>query len=122
MDLKTIADALVQGCRTGDEIANLDRLYAADAVSVEAVDHGTGRSVQGRDAIRAKHEWWASANEMTGGRVSDPMFHGDDRFAVIFAAEGRDRASGQAFSMTEVGIYTVAEGKIVREEFFYGRL
>ncbi|MBS0122872.1 nuclear transport factor 2 family protein [Thetidibacter halocola] len=120
MDLKTIADALVEGCRTGREMENLGRLYADTAVSVEAVGmEGMGREAKGLDAIRGKHEWWNANNEMTGGSVSDPLLHGDDRFAVIFEAEGRDKASGKAFSMKEVAIYHVADGKIVREEFFY---
>lgn len=119
MDLKTLAAELVAGCREGRERANLDTLYAADAVSVEAADQGNGREAQGLDAIRAKHDWWDQTVEMTGGSVSDPMFHGDDRFAVIFEAQGRDKASGEAFDMREVGIYSVADGKIVREEFFY---
>ena len=120
MELKEIAAELVAGCREGRERANLDKLYAADAVSVEAADQGNGREVRGLAAIHAKHDWWESANEMTGVTVSDPMPHGDDRFAVIFEMEGRDKASGESFAMREVGVYHVADGKIVREEFFYG--
>ena len=47
------------------------------------------------------------------------MLHGEDRFAVIFEVQGKEKASGNAFDMKEVGIYHVADGKIVREEFFY---
>lgn len=119
MDLKTVAEALVAGCREGREAENLGRLYASDAISVEAEDGGNGRESVGLDAIRAKHAWWEQAVEMTGGDVSDPMYHGDDRFAVIFSAEGHDKRSGERFSMREVGIYTVKDGRIVREEFFY---
>lgn len=120
MDMKAVADALVAGCREGREAENLGALYAEDAVSVEAADQGGGREAHGLEAIRAKHAWWDANVEMTGGSVSDPMPHGDDRFAVIFEAAGRDKASGEAFEMREVAIYTVADGKIVREEFFYG--
>jgi ketosteroid isomerase-like protein len=118
MDLKRVAETLVAGCREGREAENLGRLYASDAVSVEPEASGTGRESAGLDAIRAKHAWWEQTVEMTGGDVSEPMYHGDDRFAVIFAAEGRDKASGERFSMREVGIYTVLDGRIVREEFF----
>ena len=97
MDLKAIAEALVEGCRTGREMENLGRLYAEDAVSVEAADmSGSGRETRGLDGIRGKHEWWAANNEMTGGTVSDPFLHGDDRFAVIFEAEGGTRAAATA--------------------------
>ena len=119
MDLMTLANELVAGCREGRARANIDRLYAEDAVSVEAVDHGGGREARGRAAIHGKHDWWEANMQETGGSVSDPLPHGDDRFAVIFRAEGREKATGNTFSMTEVGIYTVADGRIVREEFFY---
>ena len=119
MDVKTIAAELVAGCRENRARANLDVLYAGSAVSVEAVDMGQGREARGLDAIRAKHDWWESGMEVTSGTVSDPMFHGDDRFAVQFASEGREKASGKPFSMREIAIYHVADGKIAREEFFY---
>ena len=120
MTLKDIADELVAGCREGREKANLDKLYARGAVSVEAQDMGRpGREASGIDAIKAKHDWWNDNHEATGGRVSDPMLHGEDRFAVIFEVEGRNKASGEAFKMEEVAVYHVADGKIVREEFFY---
>ena len=120
MSLKTIADELVAGCREGREVANLDKLYAADAVSVEAADmQGMGREAKGLDAIRGKHEWWENSMEVTSASVSDPMLHGDDRFAVIFEVQGKEKAKGTSFDMKEVGVYHVKNDKIVREEFFY---
>ncbi|MEX0287460.1 MAG: SnoaL-like domain-containing protein [Paracoccaceae bacterium] len=120
MTLNEIADALVAGCREGRAMANLDVLYAEDAVSVEAADQGNGREAHGLEAIRGKHAWWEANMEATGGSVSDPMPDGDDRFAVIFEVQGVEKASGEAFDMKEVAVYHVAGGKIVREEFFYG--
>jgi ketosteroid isomerase-like protein len=115
-----IAAELVAGCREGREVENLSKLYAEDAVSVEAADFsGMGREAQGLEAIRAKHAWFDGAMEILDGTISDPMPHGDDRFAVIFEMKGRDKASGEVTDMKEVGIYHVAGGKIVREEFFY---
>lgn len=120
MDLKEIANELVAGCRENRTAENLGKLYAADAVSAEAVDDvGMGRELQGLDAIRGKHEWWDNAAEVSHVSVSDPMLHGDDRFAVIFEIKGKFIESGEAFDMSEVGVYHVADGKIVREEFFY---
>lgn len=119
MDLMTLANQLVEGCRTGREVENLDLLYAADAVSVEAMDMGGGRETHGLEGIKAKHAWWDSAHEMTGGEITGPFPHGADRFAVLFKAQGIDKESGKAFDMEEIGVYHVADGKIVREEFFY---
>ena len=119
MSIKHIAEAVVTANRTHTEAALLDAHYAQDAVSVEAVDHGEGREARGLEAIRGKHAWWEANMEMTSGTTSEPMFHGDDRFALIFEATGRNKATGETFEMKEVAVYTVAEGKIVREEFFY---
>ena len=118
MDLKEIAEALVAGCRTGREVENLDKLYAPDAISVEGADHGNDRETKGLDGIKGKHAWWDSAMEVTRQDVSDPMLHGDDRFAVIFDVAAREKESGQEIAMKEVAIYHVAGGKIIREEFF----
>ncbi|WP_050930502.1 nuclear transport factor 2 family protein [Aestuariivita boseongensis] len=119
MDLKVVANALVAGCREGREVENLGKLYASDAVSVEAAEQGMPREAKGLDAIRAKHEWWGNAMEVTGAQVSDPMLHGDDRFAVIFEVQGKVKDSGETFDMKEIGVYHVTDGKITREEFFY---
>ena len=119
MDIKGIANELVAGCRENRAEANLDKLYAKDAVSVEAADMGQGREAKGLEAIKGKHEWWNSSMEVTGGNISDPMLHGDDSFAVVFEMQGKEKASGKPFDMKEVGIYHVKGGKIVREEFYY---
>ncbi|MEM9975666.1 MAG: nuclear transport factor 2 family protein [Pseudomonadota bacterium] len=120
MNLKEIADELVAGCREGREAENLSKLYAADAVSVEAADPmGMGREAHGIDAIKGKHDWWESAFEVLEGNVSDPYPHGDDRFAVRFSMKAKSKETGDVSEMDELAVYHVADGKIVREEFFY---
>ncbi len=119
MTLKEIAEELVAGCRENRTRANLDKLYSADAVSVEATDMGGGREARGLDAIKAKHDWWEGAMEFLEGDIQGPMLHGDDRFAVIFAMKVREKATGKTSEMQEVAVYHTADGKIVREEFFY---
>ena len=52
-------------------------------------------------------------------KVEGPFLHGDDRFAVIFEMETSPKAGGERTRMREVAVYHT-EGKIVREEFFYG--
>lgn len=119
MTLKEIADELVAGCRKDRARANLARLYAPDAVSVEAMDMGNGRETKGLAGIDGKHQWWEENHTVTGGKIDGPFLHGDDRFAVFFAMQGVNKGDGKAFDMSEVGIYQVKDGKIVREEFFY---
>lgn len=120
MTLKEIADELVAGCREGRAAANLGKLYSETAVSVESMDtSGAGRVSEGLDAIRGKHAWWEENFEVHGGSVSDPMPHGDEKFAVIFEIDATMKATGERSQMKEVAIYHVDGGKIVREEFFY---
>jgi hypothetical protein len=119
MTLEQIAAELVAGCREGRERENLDRLYAADAVSVEAMDMGGGAVTTGLAGIHGKHDWWEGAFQSHGLTVQGPFIHQPDRFAVIFGMDTTDRATGVRSQGTEVAVYHVAGGRIVREEFFY---
>ena len=121
MELKAIAEALVAHCRANTTYQGLDELYAEDAESIEAFPGPDGSSPisKGRGAIRGKHEWWDSAFDVHSAIADGPYLHGPNRFAVIFEIDATETQSGQRSQMKEVGIYTVEEGKIVREEFFY---
>ncbi len=121
MDMKAIAEELVAGCREGRELENLDRIYAPDAVSVEAVAMpGTDSAeTHGLDGIKGKHAWWDANFEVQDAVVDGPFPHGEDSFAVIFQMKARHKESGEVSDMKEVAIYTVAGGKIVREAFYY---
>ena len=119
MTLAQIAEALLGHIRSDTSKAGIDALYAADAVSVEAVAGPEGRETRGAEAIKAKHDWWNANFEAASADVAGPFPHGDDRFALIFRVEARNRQTGEASSMEEVAVYHVAGGKIAREEFFY---
>lgn len=119
MTLPEIANELVAGCREDRARANLDRLYAADAVSVEAADMGGGRETPGLAGIHGKHDWW-EANFLTHGLTVEGQFcHGDDRFAVIFGMDTENKTTGKRHQEREVAVCHVAGGKTLREEFFY---
>jgi ketosteroid isomerase-like protein len=118
MSTMDIANKLVDLCRQGKN-HEAKALYAADAVSVEAFAMpGMDRESKGLAAIQAKGEWWRSNHEIHSASVTGPWPHGD-RFIVGFQIDVTNKPSGQRMQMDEVGLYTVANGKIVREEFFY---
>jgi ketosteroid isomerase-like protein len=119
MTLNEIANELVAGCREDRARENLERLYAPDAVSVEAMDMGGGRETHGLAGIHGKHDWWEGAFISHGLTVEGPFLHGDDRFAVVFGMDTTDKATGQRSQGREVAVYHVKDGRIVREEFFY---
>lgn len=118
--LMETANSLLEHCRNGTEAEGLDTLYASDAVSVEAVDiSGGGVETKGVEAIKGKHEWWGNAFEVHDSRVEGPYIHGKNRFGVIFELDATNKESGERSQMKEFAVYTVDNGKIVREEFFY---
>ena len=119
--LMKIANQLVAYHREGKQAQGLSELYAADAVSVEAMAMpGTpGAESAGLEAIRGKHAWWEGAMEVHSSSAEGPFLHGPDRFAVIFEADATNRETQERNQMREVGVYTVRDGKIVREEFYY---
>jgi ketosteroid isomerase-like protein len=121
MTLNEIAAELVAGCREGRERENLHKLYHPEAVSVEGADMtGQGAAVTGVEAILGKHAWWAGAHEIHGIETIGPFTHAPDKFAVIFDMDVTNKESGQRITGKEVAIYHVTDGKIVKEEFFYG--
>jgi len=120
-ETRAIADQLIAYCRSGDTLTGLRELYDPAVVSVEAMapPSAPGPATTGVDAVRGKHEWWYGAFEVHSSSVDGPYPHGDDRFALIFEIDCTEKATGRRSQMKEVGVYTVSNGKIVREEFFY---
>lgn len=120
-ETREIAETLLRYCRTNETGKGLDTLYSPDVVSVEAccMPESDSRETRGIEALRGKHAWWADAMEPIESGVERPFLHGDDRFGAIFHGRWREKASGKVFDLRELAIYTVADGRIVREEFFY---
>jgi ketosteroid isomerase-like protein len=106
-------------CKEGKNDVILDELFTKDTVSIEAgAPPGQDRAAKGLDAIRAKSKWWRDNHTVHGAEVFGPYPH-DDRFAVRFLYDITQKASGKRLTMDEVGLFTVSNGKIVKEEFFY---
>ncbi len=119
-DVRTIANRLVQLFNANEQDTIIAELYGPEIVSVEAVAMpGKPAEIQGLQALAEKYAWWYGAFEVHGSRTEGPFMHGTDRFAVIYWMDVTNRETQEREQMKEVGIYTVAEGKIVREEFFY---
>ena len=113
-----IANKLVEMCKQGKN-REAKSLYAEDAVSVEAfAPPGMDRVSRGLAAIRAKGEWWNANHEIQSATVAGP-WPLDDKFIVGFKFEVTHKPSGRHITMEEMGLYSVQNGKIVREEYFY---
>ena len=123
MSVLEIGQKLVALCQEGKNVEAVDTLFSEDAESIEAMDMPPNlpAEMKGLDAIRKKNEWWFSVNEVHSRETKGPFPNGD-RFAVIFSFDVTAKAgprAGQRFQFEEVALYTVANGKIVKEEFFY---
>jgi len=120
MNAKEIGEKLVALCREGKNLECVNTYYADNVMSIEAGDPPDGRRVaEGIEAVRGKNDWWVENHEVHSSSVHGPFPHGDDRFAVRFEFDITNKPSGQRMQMEEIGVYTVADGKIVREEYFY---
>jgi len=114
-----IAKKLVELCKQGKNLEALNTLFADDVVSVEAVAMpGAQQEVKGLAAVKGKGEWWVANHEIHSAVVTGPWPHGD-RFVVGFQYDVTNKPSGKRMKLDEVGLYSVRNGKIVREEFFY---
>jgi ketosteroid isomerase-like protein len=119
MTTQEISKRYVELCQQGKGDVCLEELYAKDAVSVEAAPPpGMERAVKGLDAIRAKGKGWQESNIVHRAEVIGP-YPNDNRFAVRFVFDITNKPSGKRMSMDEVGLFTIENGKITREEFFY---
>jgi ketosteroid isomerase-like protein len=114
-----IAQELVTLCRAGRNLEAIDKLYSPKIVSVEPVSmENMPAEVTGIDAIRVKNEWWFANNEVHSSEATGP-FVGEGQFAVKYSFDVTSKPTGQRVQMEEMALYTVKDGKIVREQFFY---
>ncbi len=119
MSAKDVGTKYVAMCKEGKHGEIISELFAEDAVSVEAfAPPGGERTVKGVEGIRGKSKWWNENHIVHKAEVFGPYPH-DDRFAVRFLYDITNKPSQRRMTMDEVGLFTVANGKIVKEEFFY---
>ncbi|NKC00322.1 MAG: nuclear transport factor 2 family protein [Pseudomonadales bacterium] len=117
MDTTAVGKRLVELTSAGKDPQALDELYADNIVSVEGgSDGGEAQTWEGIEAVREKHAWWDSAATTHETTAEGPYAgSGDDQFVVKFWMDVT--MEGSRNQMTEVGLFTVAEGKIVREVY-----
>jgi hypothetical protein len=121
-DTLTVANKLVELCKEGKNMEAVNTLYSHHIVSEEvAGGPDMPARMEGIDAIRAKQTWWAENHEVHSGEVVGPFPHGD-RFIVFFKYDVTAKSgpmAGKRFNMEEAGLYTVNDGKVTHELFFY---
>jgi ketosteroid isomerase-like protein len=120
MTAKEVADELVTMWKAGQFAESGEKYWSKDVVSAEpGGPPGMDPVSNGIDAVRAKGQWWADNHEVHGVKVSGPFVNGD-QFVVGFEMDVTNKANGQRFAMVEQALYTIRNGKIAEERFFYG--
>lgn len=117
MNTEQVAQKVVELVRKQAWHEALDTLYDKDIVSVEArASDGSSPETRGTDGVRGKIDCWLDAMEVHSFKANGP-FVAHDRFVVQYDADVTDKNSKKRFQLSEVGVYTVKNGKILREEF-----
>src|SRR4051794_21523534 len=120
MSVQTIAGKFVDLCNQGKHFEVMRNMYSADMVSVE----GTGNQTVGKEAVIRKSEIWQGNNNIEGQDIKGPYFCGDlnatsGQFAVHTSVTFAPKTGGKRETHDEVGLYTVKNDTITREEFYY---
>lgn len=119
MSTLEVGKQLVELCKQGENLQAIKTLYSPDIVSVEASSMpNMPAEMKGMDAILGKNKWWVDNHEVHAATCEGPFPHGD-QFIVRFNYDVTNKPSGKRMQMDEAALYTVKDGKIVREEFFY---
>ena len=118
MSTQEVAEKVVELVRQQAWYKALDTLYDKDIVSVEAsASEGESAEKRGIDQVRGKIDWWLNAMEVHSFTAKGP-FVAHDRFVVQYDADVTEKNSKKRFQLSEVGVHTAKNGKIVREGFF----
>ena len=89
------------------------------APSIESVEgHGASMAWKGKKNVLAKYRAWEADNEFVDPKIEGPWV-GATGFAVKFVGHVLHKASGERHAMEEIAVYTVRDGKVVREEFHF---
>jgi hypothetical protein len=116
-----IGQRLVELCNAGKGMEAVEALYDEKIVSIEgATSDELPQVVEGIEAVKGKNTWWYDNHEVHVSTAEGPFCgRRDDQFAVRFEMDVTFKPSGERSQMVEVGLYTVADDKVVLEEFLY---
>lgn len=120
MSIQTVADRFMELCNQGKHFEVMRTMYTPEMVSVE----GDGKETVGKEAVIHKSEVFQGNNNILSQDLRGPFFCGDadantGRFTVYASIDFVPKKGGDRVTHEEVGIYTVQNDLITREEFFY---
>lgn len=116
MKTDEIANNLVTWFNNNEEARCYQELYSPNIVSIEP--GGENPVTNGMEEVAKKGEWWKENFEVHSTSASNPTV-AENWFSVRFDMDTTHKPSGQRSQMSEIGVFQVQDGKIVKEQFFY---
>ena len=114
-----IGKELVALCRQQKNLEAIEKLYSPTIESVEAMEIPQfGKVQKGIEVIKKKNQRWLENAEIHSSEMNGPFPNGD-QFIVHFTYDFTSKQTGNRMTMSEMGLYTVHNGKITKEAFFY---
>jgi hypothetical protein len=114
-----VGKKVVELVNAGKTQEALETLYSHDILSVEAGGPpDQSREAHGLKALAGKSQWWNDNHIVHSASAEGPWPH-DNQFIVKFKFDVTFKPQNKRFTMEEAGLYTVQNGKIVNEKFFY---
>ncbi len=106
--------------RQGQFVAARERFWAADVRSIEPHDlpDGIAAEVSGIDAARAKTIRWFGSRHVHDLSIDGPFVTGN-QFALFLDMMIAGQLSGADQPFAEIAIFTVRDGQISEERYFY---
>ena len=118
MTTQEIANRLVELCGKGDFETCYKELYSPQIRSIEQENSGW-ETVQGFDELAKKGaKWKESIKEFHGQEIGTPIV-ADNHFALPWTTKVTFTGQNEPVEFSELCVYEVNDGKIVKEQFFY---
>ena len=122
MELQELGHKFVSMVNQGPdgEAALVNQYYADDVVTIEGAEgDDMPARLEGLEALKGKHQWWFDNNDVHGTVVEGPFLGmRPDQFGVRISMDFTPKG-GERTQMVELAMITVADGKVVQEEYFY---
>ena len=114
-----VGKKLVELANQGKLQQAAETLYSQDIASIEAGGPpNMAKEMYGIKAVMQKGQWWNENHTVHSASCEGPFPKGD-QFVVFYKFDVTNKPSNKRIQMHEAALYTVHNGKIVREDFFY---
>ena len=117
LQIDEVAERLVNWRNSGNADRARTELYSPD---IESIEEGFGDEigkVRGMAGLKKKGEGLSREFEVHDIRASNSLI-ADNWFSVKYEIDVTFKNSGQRSTLSEIGMYKVADGKIVKEHYF----